>query len=73
MRRLLLRAEKDIEAKGKARLDETKEVIKARLDSYHQTADPIIEYFRQQGVLMEVDGARPIDPIHEDITKRLKR
>lgn len=73
MKRLLLRAKKDMKTKGKARLDETKEVINARLDSYHQTAGPIIKYFRQQGVLMEVDGERLIEVIHEDIMKRLGR
>ena len=72
IKRLVLRARKDIEAKGKARIDETKEVIKARLASYHRTADPIIKYFRQQGVLMEVNGERPIEEIHQDITERTK-
>ena len=72
VKRLLLRAKKDAETKGKARIDETKEVIKARLASYHRTVGPIIEYFRQQGILMEVDGERPIEVIHQDILSKLK-
>lgn len=71
IKRLFLRAKKDIEAKGKARIDETREVIKARLAEYHRTVDPIIEYFRQQGILMEVNGERPIKEIHQDILDRI--
>lgn len=73
VKRLLLRAEKDIKRKGKARRDETEEVIRERLESYHQTVDPILDYYRQQGILEKVDGERPIEPIHQDIMKRLKR
>lgn len=73
IKRLLLRAEKDIKAKGKARLDETEEVIKARLASYHQAVDLIIEYYRRKGILMEVDGERPIEVIYQDIMARLKK
>lgn len=73
IKRLLLRAEKDIKARGKARPDETEEVIKARLVSYHQTIDPIIEYYRENGVLMEVDGEKPIEVIYQDIMARLKK
>jgi len=72
IKRLFLRAKKDVAAKGKARIDETREVIKARLAEYHRTVDPIIEYFRQKGVLMDVDGERPIEEIFEDIMSRLK-
>ena len=73
IKRLLLRAEKDIKAKGKARPDETKEVIKARLASYHQTVDPIIEHYRKKDTLMEVDGEKPIEEIYQDIVTRLKK
>lgn len=71
IKRLLLRAKKDVKAKGKARPDETKEIIKLRLASYHKTVDPIIDYYRKKGILMEVDGERPIEAIFEDITARL--
>ncbi len=72
--RILLRAEKERQVKGKARLtDKSKKLIKARLISYHQTVDPIIEYYRKQKILMEVDGERSIEDIHQDIMARLKQ
>lgn len=72
--RLLLRAKKDVQAKGKARsTDESKALIKTRLASYHQTADPITEYYQKQGILEKVDGERPIEVIHQDIVARLEK
>lgn len=72
--RILLRAKKELQAKGKARsTDKNKKLIEARLISYHQTVDPIIEYYRKQKILMEVDGERSIEDIHQDIMARLKQ
>jgi len=73
VKRLLLRAKKDIKRKGKARKDETEEIIRERLNSYHQTVDPILDYYRKKGILEKVDGERPIEPIHQDIMRRLRR
>lgn len=73
IKRLLLRAQKDIKAKGRARQDETKELVKARLVSYHQTVGPIIDYYRKKGILMEVDGERLIEVIYQDIMDRLEQ
>lgn len=73
VKRLLLRAKKDIRRRGKPRKDETEEIIRERLSSYHQTVDPILDYYRKKGILEKVDGERPIEPIHQDIMKRLKR
>lgn len=74
IKRLLLRAKKAIRVKGKARLtDKSKALIKTRLASYHKTVDPIIKHYQQQGILMKVDGERPIKVIYQDIVARLKQ
>ncbi len=45
--------------------------IEKRLEEYRLFTDPAIEVFREAGVLIEVDGDRPIETIHEDIVSRL--
>lgn len=40
------------------RADDNPQTIKARLDTFHQQTAPLIAYFRQQGVLADVDGER---------------
>ena len=54
------------------RSDETLEAIKNRLAWSKKTLDSIVNYYRQQGILAEIDGERPIEPIHQDIVKLIK-
>jgi adenylate kinase len=53
------------------RKDDSAEVIKKRLKTYYQLTKPLIERVRQQEILEEVDGERPIGVIHRDIVARL--
>ena len=53
------------------RNDETLEKINTRLDAFDQQTLPMVEYFKQKGIVEEVDGNRPIEVIFEDIVQRL--
>ena len=55
------------------RADETKKAIKQRLAIYHQETEPVLDFYSQKGLLIKVDGERPVEVIHEDIVKRLKK
>ena len=72
-KRLVLRGQKDLAARGKARSDEKPEVIQARLDSFHKTIDPILAYYEKYGKLLKIDGERPIEPIHQDIMAQVAK
>jgi adenylate kinase len=54
------------------RKDDTPELIKKRLKIYHRQTEPVLEFYRQSGILLEVDGERPVEVIHEDIINKLK-
>lgn len=49
------------------REDDRPEVLRRRLEVYHRQTTPVIEYYRQAGVLRRVDGTGPI----EEVGKRL--
>jgi len=49
------------------RSDDTVDAIKKRLELYHRDTEPIVDYYRRQGLLHEIDGNRPIDVIEKDI------
>lgn len=49
------------------RADDTPEVITKRLEVYHQLTEPILEYYRKDGRLLEIDGSGTI----EDVEKRI--
>jgi len=56
---------------ARARADDTAEVIKHRLHVFAETSGPLIDYYRDRGILVEVDGDQPPDSITADIKARL--
>jgi adenylate kinase len=66
VRRLLDRAQ----AQGRA--DDTLEVIQHRLAVYCAETHPLIDYFRERGILLPVDGNQSPDDVYADILVGLK-
>ena len=56
---------------GRARTDDTAEVIRHRLEVFAETTSPLIAYYRDRGVLVEVNGDQPPEAITADIQARL--
>lgn len=57
----------------RGRSDDTKEAIAKRLEIYHQQTEPLLDVFRQRGILDEVDGERTIEEVHKDILERVEK
>jgi len=34
---------------------------------------PLVEYYRQKGVLVEIDGSQPVEQVTEELLAALKR
>jgi adenylate kinase len=49
------------------RHDDTPDAIKRRLDLYFDMTAPLLEYYRQRGLLTTVNGAQTIDDVHRAI------
>lgn len=49
------------------RVDDTNEGIKERLRLYEKNTKPLIEYYKNKGILKEIDGEQPIDKVFSDI------
>jgi adenylate kinase len=49
------------------RSDDTKEVIGERLQVYHRQTAPVVEHYRAQGILLEVDADQPIEAVRRDL------
>jgi adenylate kinase len=56
----------------RGRADDTADVITERLREYEQDTRPLVDHYRDLGVLVEVDGDRPEDEIAADLLQRLK-
>jgi adenylate kinase len=55
------------------RPDDTPETVKSRLEVYFRETAPLIEYYRQRGVLAEINGQGDIENITARITEALKQ
>lgn len=53
------------------RSDETPKAIKKRLKEYHDETDPMIDYYRQKGKVVEINGEQPVEKVFQDILKAL--
>lgn len=52
---------------GRGRADDTEEVIAHRLTVYRETTAPLERYYREQGVLVEINADRDIPEIQADM------
>lgn len=57
---------------GEKREDETLQAIRKRIELFHQHTKPVLAFYRQKSILIEVNGEQAIEKIHEDIIKQLK-
>ncbi len=56
-------------SRGEGRTDDTPEKIKTRLEVYRNETEPVLNYYRQHGVVEEVNGVGDVDEIFERIKK----
>ncbi|MCQ2265565.1 MAG: adenylate kinase [Bacteroidales bacterium] len=54
------------------RADDTPEVAKNRTEQYFKLTHPLIDYYKKQGKLIEINGMQTIDEVFADICKALK-
>jgi adenylate kinase len=53
------------------REDETLMAIRKRIDLFHKFTEPVVEYYRHKGILVEIDGEQSIETITKEILKFL--
>jgi adenylate kinase len=45
------------------RADDKEDVVRERLSVYRRLTEPLVDYYRERGVLVEIDGSGSIDEI----------
>ncbi len=55
------------------RADDTEAAIKNRIEVYKKQTQPLIDYYKKKGLLIDIDGEREIDEVRSDIMKALER
>jgi adenylate kinase len=54
------------------RADDTEDTIRARLRLYGEKTEPLLEYYRERGILVVVDGTGPVDDVFGRIIEALQ-
>jgi adenylate kinase len=49
------------------REDDTEETVRERLSVYRENTEPVVEHYREEGVLVEVDGEQTPDDVFDDV------
>jgi adenylate kinase len=47
--------------------DDKEEVVRERLRVYREKTEPLVDYYRIEGLLREIDGNRPVDEVRRSI------
>ncbi len=55
------------------RVDDKVETVKKRIDVYWEQTSPLIEYYQQNNLLMEVDGTQSIENVSSQLLKSIQR
>ncbi|MDO5671464.1 MAG: adenylate kinase [Actinomycetaceae bacterium] len=55
------------------RKDDTEPVIRHRMDVYHEQTEPLLSYYRNAGLLIEIDGSGSIEDVQQRIDLVLQR
>ena len=55
----------------RGRDDDRPEVVRKRFDVYRRTTLPLVDYYEQRGLLVRIDGDRPVDAVTREILDSL--
>jgi len=55
--------------RASGRMDDNEETVRRRLQVYRESTQPLLDYYRDRGILAEIDGTGPID----EVTDRIKQ
>ncbi len=70
---LLARMHSQADEAGSDRADTTDELMRERLKSYHDTIKPVLEYYRERDLLVNIDGSPSVAEVHQNIVAEIAR
>lgn len=54
------------------REDDTVETQRRRIEVYFEQTAPLLDYYRQKGLLVQIDGEQPIDDVFRDLKEAIE-
>lgn len=60
-----------ISGREEIREDETIMALRKRIEMFHKYTEPVLDYYKEKNLLLEIDGEPSIEEIHKDILTKL--
>jgi len=54
------------------RNDDKEETVRHRLEVYHKSTEPVLQFYRNKGVIVDVDGAKSVEEVTASIEQLLE-
>ena len=54
------------------RKDDSEETQRRRIEVYFEQTEPLVDYYREQGLLVEIDGEQSIEAVNHDLLETIK-
>lgn len=54
------------------RKDDTEETVANRINVYQEQTEPLIDYYTKKGIIVNIDGEKPIAEVGKDIVTKLR-
>ncbi len=54
------------------RQDENLQAIRKRIELFHQHTEPVLDYYRERGMLVQVNGEKEVEEVYNDLMEFLK-
>lgn len=54
------------------RKDDTEETVTKRINVYKEQTEPLIKYYTQKGIIVNIDGEKPISEVGDEIVAKLR-
>ncbi len=61
-----------VRALQEGRTDDTPDIIRHRLEVFHRSTEPVVEYYRSKGILVGIHAERPIDAVFAEVQEVLE-
>jgi adenylate kinase len=55
------------------REDDTVETQRRRIEVYFEQTAPLLDYYRQKGLLVQIDGEQPIDEVFQELKEAIEK
>lgn len=60
-------------AQIEGRADDNEETIRTRMQVYEAETKPLINYYQEKGLLVEIDGEQTVEQVQEDLLQAIKQ